>query len=39
MLIAKALEHEIPYFYEGFEGSDNRGAWYCRKAGSLNKSN
>ena len=26
LLIAKALEHEIPYFYEGFERSDNRGA-------------
>ena len=23
LLIAKALEHEIPYFYEGFEKSDN----------------
>ena len=39
MLIAKALEHEIPYFYEGFERSDNRGARYCKKAASLNKSN
>ena len=23
LLIAKALEHEIPYFYEGFEAGDN----------------
>ena len=39
LLIAKPLEHEIPYFYEGFEKSDNRGVRYCKKTGSLNKSN
>ena len=39
LLIAKALDREVPYFYEGFEKSDNRGVRYCKKTGSLNKSN
>ena len=34
LLIAKALEQEIPYFYEGFERSHNRGARYCKKVAS-----
>lgn len=39
LLIAKALEHEIPYFYEGFERSDNRTSRTAKKQLALNKSN
>ena len=39
MLIAKALEQEIPYFYEGFERSHNRMPGTAKKQLALNKSN
>ena len=39
LLIAKALEHEIPYFYEGFERSHHRTPGTAKKQLALNKSN